>query len=432
MTLQRPLIVAGALTLVAALLVLALNQGSHTVRVIFTNAANVVPGQDVRVANRTVGTVKDISYSDGVAVLELSIDDSRIWPLRRGTTASIRTPTTIAFYGRYVDLTPGPDSGPVIAAGGLIPRSSTQVPVDFDEWLNIFDGPTRDSLGRFIHTSAAALEGQRGEISRGLEAAPGGIGQVEALFNELGADPVAFRTLITTGSQTTHALAESEDDLRTLLSAGAGTMDAVAGRSEELQATLSRLPATLQTSTHTLGRLDSSLGTLNGLVNELKPGAARLASLARPAERTISGLRNVAPPATAALGRGEAAAPVISRFARSGSDLAGPLNQTLSDAVPAFKCIRPYGPEMAGWASTWSGFAKNHDSSHHYWRTYFMHPPVPNGSPLRASELLKIIPGLTYAFPRAPGLNAKQPWFQPKCGVGPESLDASKDPEARK
>ncbi|MEA2273229.1 MAG: hypothetical protein QOI98_1937, partial [Solirubrobacteraceae bacterium] len=52
------------------------------------------------------------------------------------------------------------------------------------------------------------------------------------------------------------------------------------------------------------------------------------------------------------------------------------------------------------------------------------------GTPLNSQQVTTVMKDrLKYAMPRPPGLNAGQPWFQPQCGAGPDSLDPSKDPE---
>jgi hypothetical protein len=53
-----------------------------------------------------------------------------------------------------------------------------------------------------------------------------------------------------------------------------------------------------------------------------------------------------------------------------------------------------------------------------------------NSVPLTPAQAAAAFPGMKYGFPRPPGTNAGQPWFQPQCGAGPEALDPSKDQEA--
>jgi hypothetical protein len=95
-------------------------------------------------------------------------------------------------------------------------------------------------------------------------------------------------------------------------------------------------------------------------------------------------------------------------------------------------CLRPYAPEIAGFLSTWSGYNKNYDAGGHYARTFplmFNAALIP-GTALNSLQITRTYADrLFYAMPRPPGLNAGQPWFQPQCGAGPESMNPSKDPE---
>ena len=87
---------------------------------------------------------------------------------------------------------------------------------------------------------------------------------------------------------------------------------------------------------------------------------------------------------------------------------------------------------MAGNLSTWAGYNKNFDNGGHYARTFPLqvNPLLPTGTPMNSQQIIGLLGGtLKYAMPRPPGLNAGDPWFQPECGAGPESLDVSKDPE---
>jgi hypothetical protein len=57
-------------------------------------------------------------------------------------------------------------------------------------------------------------------------------------------------------------------------------------------------------------------------------------------------------------------------------------------------------------------------------------PAAFNSVPYTAGEAKKLFPGLEYGFPRPPGELAGQSWFQPQCGVGPDTVDPSKDRES--
>ena len=180
----------------------------------------------------------------------------------------------------------------------------------------------------------------------------------------------------------------------------------------------------------TLRHLDASLGGLGGLITDLRPGARGLVGLARPASAALRELRAVAPLAGATLRTGAGAAPSITALLREGTRFMPSFGAVVDQLTPAFACVRPYTPEIAGALSTWSGFAKNYDALAHYARTLVQTVPYGAGAS-SSSAVLRSAPGTTYAFPRPPGLNAGQTWLQPQCGAGASALEASADPEAK-
>jgi hypothetical protein len=104
----------------------------------------------------------------------------------------------------------------------------------------------------------------------------------------------------------------------------------------------------------------------------------------------------------------------------------------LDQVEPMAACIRPYAPELAGNLSTWTGYNRSYDNGGHYARTFplMANPALIPGTALSSKQITDLLKGrISYAMPRPPGLNAGKPWFQPQCGAGPESVDASKDPE---
>lgn len=244
--------------------------------------------------------------------------------------------------------------------------------------------------------------------------------------------------LVASGDRTTTALATRDDELRDLVSNAAGTFDEFAEHADDQRAALDRLPATFRTSRVTLGRLDRSLGLLDALLDDLRPGARELRTLAGPLRGALVELRDFAPLAADTLQRGTRAAPPLTRFLNTGTSVLPRTGTVLRQLTPMVGCLRPYGPEIAGTLSDWTGFGKNYDEFGHYihgiptQRNIF----IDAGQKQDSEAIINANRGrLFYAMPRPPGLNASQgigsgrPTFLPQCGAGPESLDPSKDPE---
>lgn len=424
-----------ALALVAAcvaVLVLGRGGGDRTLRAAFDAAVQVVEGQEVRVAGRPVGHVSSVRELDGQAVVDLAIGDDD-WPLHRGTTARLRFGSVSGYAGRFVDLRPGPESAPELADGAVLSTASTVTPVEFDQLFNTFDAPTRRALRGVLDGAADTVDGHGAELGDGLVRGSVGVDRFADLFADLGQQPEALSALVVSGAQTTAALRAQETALRELLSGAAGTFDALAGQARAAQASLERFPDALSAGERTLAHLDASLVGLRGLVTDIGPGARALRDAAPSVQRATTALLEVAPLAASTLEVGRAAAPDIDRLLRTGTATLPRLGSALRSAAPMLSCIRPYAPEIAGMASTWSGFSGN-DAQGGFGRVDLtqLPPTVAAGTPIDSKQITDIFTDrVFYAMPRPPGLDAGQPWFLPSCGAGRDALDASLDPERR-
>lgn len=421
----------GAICVVAAIALTAAGRPDE-LHASFASAVNLVEGAEVRVGGVKVGSVEDIEAVDGVADVTMAIDDDRIWPLHEGTRARIRWGGTVAYALRYVELTPGPDGGRALEDGARLMTADTTSPVEFDDVFDIFDEPTREDLGTLVDRAAATFGGRGAELRSGLREGAPAFDELAEVLERLGADPHALRTLARAGHATAGALREREAELRDLVAGAGATFDEVADHSDATRRALARLPRTLRTVRGTLGRLDSSLEGIDGLVADLRPGAREARSLARPLASATGALSVVAPRLDETLRAVDRGAPQISRFLTEARPLLQQLAPTLDRLAPMVGCIRPYAPEFAGLFSTWHSFTTRYDKLSHYARVNFQGNRFGSLATQPVAEQQKTDPNLDYAFIRPPGYLAGDPQFLPQCGAGREGLDAAADPEARR
>jgi hypothetical protein len=99
-------------------------------------------------------------------------------------------------------------------------------------------------------------------------------------------------------------------------------------------------------------------------------------------------------------------------------------------AAKQVACVRPYTPELLGALSTWAGFWGNGDAKDTMLHGALGATPMTNENPVDSATLGKLLPGLQIDFPPVPGQIVRQPWYQPQCGITPDSLSLSHDPEA--
>ncbi|MBA2349881.1 MAG: MCE family protein, partial [Solirubrobacterales bacterium] len=114
------------LALVVVLLVLVgPGGGSYEVVARFRDAGQLVKGGDVQVAGGRVGSIQEIRLGDdGIAEVVLGVSDE-LAPLHAGTKAEIRSLGLSGVANRYVNLSPGPDSGATIEDGGRLELPTT-------------------------------------------------------------------------------------------------------------------------------------------------------------------------------------------------------------------------------------------------------------------------------------------------------------------
>jgi phospholipid/cholesterol/gamma-HCH transport system substrate-binding protein len=136
---------------------------THTMTAQVSDVDGISAGSDVRIAGRPVGQITSVDARGTYSTVTFKVDDGD-WPLAGDTSASIRLATLLG--QKYLQLTPGKDTAHPYPDNGTIALRATQPVVDFDQILNTFDKPTRDSLTSLIRTAASAVQGQEGTLQQ--------------------------------------------------------------------------------------------------------------------------------------------------------------------------------------------------------------------------------------------------------------------------
>jgi phospholipid/cholesterol/gamma-HCH transport system substrate-binding protein len=146
----------------------------HTVTAVFAKTVGLFEGSDVRVMGMRVGSVQRIT-PEGTGVRVVMTYDAQ-YPLPADVKAVIVAPSVIS--DRFVQLTPGYVSGPVLADGAVLPEASTRVPVELDDSLatatDLFtalgpDGVNRHgALSASLRSIAGVLRGNGGSTRAAL------------------------------------------------------------------------------------------------------------------------------------------------------------------------------------------------------------------------------------------------------------------------
>ena len=155
-------IVVLAIAVVAVVLVVSGSGGDdYEVTAEFTNASQLVKGNEVTIGGTRAGTVKSIELADnGNALVRFSVDE-QYTPLPSGTVAQVRSFSLSGVANRQVQLTLPADEDGVepIPDGGTLDRSQTISAVDLDQIFNTLDPETVADFKKVIKGFALTVEG---------------------------------------------------------------------------------------------------------------------------------------------------------------------------------------------------------------------------------------------------------------------------------
>ena len=163
-------------TIVAVFLAYNANSGlpfvpTYDLEAELPNAANLVVGNDVRVAGERVGVIDDIrpaydaESGESSAIVSMKLESS-IDPLPVDSTLLVRPRSALGL--KYIEITPG--RGPAgFEAGARIPLAqATPKPVEIDEVLNTFGPEVRRGSQRTIEGLGPALAGRGQDLNVAL------------------------------------------------------------------------------------------------------------------------------------------------------------------------------------------------------------------------------------------------------------------------
>ncbi|MHB8693628.1 MAG: MlaD family protein [Solirubrobacteraceae bacterium] len=426
----------GWAALLAALvgIVLLLDGGNGTQHRLFVDvsqATNIIPGQNVREGGIVVGSVGDVEPIDRgrAARVELDIAAS-VWPIPQGSTFTVKWGGTITYANRQIELQRGPSSAPSLADGALLSAAAFRQPVEFDQLIGTFTPSAQASIKSFLDNAGAALRNSTEPLQTALQEprTPAALQQASAVTEDFNLTSSDLNGLIVHGERVIAAVQSANPGLGQLIEGTAGTFQAIATDASGVQATLANAPATLTSVRTTLDRAQRTLSLAGALAQRLSPGVTQLRAIATPLADTLQTLAVVGPDGASTLQTLRSAAPQINPFVDRVIQTMAPITAIGRSGTAAMKCIRPYSPEVAGFFSNWDGFTAYDDGRNKYVRLMIQGSPYPSGTPLNAATLQKALPQLRYAFPRPPGYNGGQPWFQPQCGAGRSALNASTNP----
>jgi phospholipid/cholesterol/gamma-HCH transport system substrate-binding protein len=403
-------IAALAVVVIALLVVLFGGGGEHKYTLLFQNASQLVPDNQVLIGGQPVGSVESIGLTDdNLAEVKISSEQE----LHEGTTAVIRATSLSGVANHYVSISPGPNDEPALDEGATLGLDSTTTPADLDQLFNTFPPPVRRGLEQFIKGNSAIYAGRGPDANRAYEYLAPGLNRTNAFIGELNADEHLFERFVVSTAKLSTAIAGRDGELESGISHATTALNAIANQNVAFDQTLRQLPPVFRQANTTFVNLRAALDDLDPLVETAKPATKDLAPFLAELRPVISKAVPVFKNLRLAVSRpGKAndanellaALPSVQQQASKTFPHA---EQGISDFQPNLNLFRSYTPDL------FNGFAKvgqvsaPYDANGHYARVSFADLNLFNYT---LGELKPIAPSEQYApFGASAGVKRRCP-----------------------
>jgi phospholipid/cholesterol/gamma-HCH transport system substrate-binding protein len=256
-----------------------LDEQPKRIQVELGNAQAVAPGrgQTVRVAGVEIGKIAGTRLEDGIAVVDLDLEQRYADLIREDASALLRPKTPLK--DMFLEVDPG--RGPVLAQGGRIRLENTAPDVDLDEILGALDADTRPYLKLLVAGAGKGLRGRGEDLRKTLR-------RLEPLHRDLArvtrataARRRALKRLVHNYGLLTAELGRRPGDLRRLVGASGAVFSALAGEDDDISTAAARLPGALRRSATTLDEVGGFARELRPTLAALRPPIRRLAATNR-------------------------------------------------------------------------------------------------------------------------------------------------------
>ncbi|HEX6601299.1 MAG TPA: MlaD family protein [Solirubrobacterales bacterium] len=414
--------------------------GGHKYTLLFQNAGQLVPDNQVLIGGSPAGTVTSIGLTDdNLAEIEVEVDQE----LHEGTTAVIRATSLSGVANHYVSISPGPNSNDPLGDDATLGLASTTTPIDIDQFFNTFPPRVQKALSNFIRGNAALYSGQGKNANDSYKYFGTALNRTGAFVRELNADERLLSRFIVNSAQLTTAVAGRGEQLSSAIGNANTAFNAIADETAAFDATLRRLPPVMRQTNTTFVNLRAALDDLEPLVNTAKPATRDLAPFLRELrpvfQKLVPFTRNLRLTVSRP-GKGNDARDLLAVLPRvqSLTSRAFPHSeQAIEDFQPNLDFIRAYTPDFFNALGKLGQVAGYYDGNGHYVRAATAGQNLfryEGGSLVPISKAEQFAPFGTVQVPqRCPGgatqpaADGSSPWVS-DAGVSSSECDPSDVP----
>ena len=248
-----------------------------TVNAEFSTAQAVTPGQgqSVRVSGVQIGQIGAVTLNNGMAVVQMQIDDQYSHLIHTNATALLRPKTGLK--DMFIELTPGSKPAPVVKPGWTIPVSNTLPDIDVDEILASLDADTRSYLQLLVNGAGQGLKGQGGsELAQVFERFEPTHRDLARLNKAVAVRGTDLRQLVNSLQRLNTALATKQGQIVQLVDSSSKVFRAFASEEGNVSRSIVDLPGTLSQTTATLAKVQAFAQVLGPASQSLLPAARAL------------------------------------------------------------------------------------------------------------------------------------------------------------
>jgi virulence factor Mce-like protein len=251
----NPVLVGAVTTLVvmvAVFLAYNANNGlpfvpTRIVNVQVDNGAELVKGNEVRSGGFRIGVVTDMTPSklpNGKvgALLKLKLDQ-KFGAVPVDSTVIIRPRSSLGL--KYVEFERG-SSKKTLPDDGLIPLSQTKVPVELDEFYNMFDEKTRRASQVNLQGFGDGFTGRGYDLNVTIQRAPGFFGHLENVMRNLSDPDTDLKSFFKELGDTVRIVAPISEINARVFTDMATTFEAISRDQEALKDTITKNVPTLE------------------------------------------------------------------------------------------------------------------------------------------------------------------------------------------
>lgn len=260
----------------------------------FQTAQAITPGQGqtIRVSGVEIGEIGSVAIKNGVAIVQMEIDQKYKNVIHTDATALARPRTGLQ--DMFIEVDPGSKNAPLAKSGFTIPVSNTEPEVNVDEVLSSLDADTRAYLDLLVNGAGTGLQNKGDQLAQVLERFEPTHRDLARLNSAVAQRGTDLQQLVHSLQVLNTALAAKQVQIVQLVDASSRVFHDFAVQNQNVSRAVQDLPSTLDQTTATLAKVQTFANLLGPTSTSLLPAAAALpaanaavAALARPSAPII-------------------------------------------------------------------------------------------------------------------------------------------------